>query len=152
MTQSNYKDFKNCARIAGGIIVGSAAIYFTTIYVPGSIIKKTAAATTAAMNVTLGSTVASLIPGTISDTAAIAGAEAYFAAKSTGFVGVSYQTIFGSAGIGYTLGSKAVEYTFTGMEKAYEGINSIASKANSWVKKINFERITKRLEVSAGAA
>lgn len=136
---SKYETFKKCAIAIGGIAGAIGTIYFTTIYLPAKIISTATAATTAAMNASLGSTVAGWFSGTVADTAAVAGAEAYIAAKTTGFVGVSYPAIFSSFGVGYAVGSKAVEYTFTGMEKVYEGVSSLADK---WTKKVEEEKVT----------
>lgn len=145
MTKTNYEVVKEYAIAAGGIAGGIAATYFTTIYLPARIISTTTVATTAAMNATLGSTVAAWFSGTVADTATVAGAEAYVAAKSTGFVGTSASAVLGSFTMGSVAGAKAVEYTLKGVEKVYEGISSVAS----WTKKIDYEGITKKLEVSA---
>ena len=134
MLKSNYETFKGYAIFAGGIAGAAAVTYFTTIYLPARIIETATVATTTAMNASLPN-VAYWIPGTIADTAAIAGAEAYGAAKSTGYVGTP--AVLGSFTCGYTLGSNTVEYTFKGMEKLYQGVSVITDKAKSWVKKID---------------
>lgn len=135
MTKTNYENFKNYAVAAGGIAGAIGATYITTIYLPARIIKTASAATTAALNTTLGSA-ASWIPGTVADTASVAGAEAYIAAKNTGCVGASMTCVLGSATLGYTLGSKAVDYTLTGIEKVVEGIGAAASWSSKVTQKL----------------
>ncbi len=141
---SKYDTFKISAAFAGGIVCATAVTYFTTIYLPARIIGTAITATTAAMNASLGP-FSGWLSGTVADTAAIAGAEAYGAVKSTGLVGASTSTILGSAAIGYAFGSKAVEYTLDGMEKVYNAFfsnESANAKSSSGQAKTDDEKST----------
>jgi hypothetical protein len=146
MTKTNYETFKGYAVAVGGVIGAVCTTYITTVYLPARIISGATAATTAALNTTLGSA-ASWIPGTIADTAAVAGAEAYIAAKNTGYVGSSMSVVLGSATLGYTLGSKAVDCTFTGMEKVVKGIGAAATWSSKITNKLENQVNSSQLAV-----
>jgi hypothetical protein len=125
----NYKTgFITLCGLAGAL----GATYLTTIYLPARIIRGATSAAAVAMK----QTPLCVFTGTIADTAVIAGAEAYGAAKATGWIGWSAQAVLGSASMGYAVGTKASELMIDSSAKVAEKITAAAEVVVNCAEKV----------------
>lgn len=140
LTEAQTSNWRSNLKTVGGFAGAAIAVYYTAVVIPSIAAEAAKTAVTAAISSTLGPTLGGL--AVFDRIGTVAGGEAYKAITNTGYFGPYPTTAIAAATVGYTVGSTAVEYTISGVEKVYDAATKLVGlfKPSSWAQRVTQER------------